>query len=218
MAVKLNHILGLNARSLEYLKYNTRESKRIADSKLLTKTALRKAKLSTPRLYAVIRSQEDLKKFDFAKLTAEDFVVKPNRGLGGEGIIVVEKAGKKPGEWITSQGEVITGEDIRLHTADILEGRFSMRNLPDIAYIEERVRVHPVFAKYTYKGTPDIGVVVFNRVPVMAFLRLPTEESGDGQICIKEHWLVGLIWQRGSRFMQCDIRKRWSFFPEQEDS
>jgi alpha-L-glutamate ligase-like protein len=178
MAVKLNHILGLNARSLEYLKYNPKAAKRIADSKLLTKTALRKVKLSTPRLYAVVRTQQDLKKLDFAKLTAQDFVVKPNRGLGGEGIIVIEKAGKTAGEWITTQGDLITAEDIKLHVSDILEGRFSMRNLPDIAYIEERVRVHPAFEPYTYKGTPDIGVIVFNRVPVMAFLRLPTEQSG----------------------------------------
>lgn len=177
MAVKINHILGLNARNYEYLKFNSVQSRRIADSKLLTKSACKKAGLSTPRLYTVIRNQNDLAKFDFFKIT-DSFVVKPNRGMGGKGIIVVEKAGKKPGTWITGERQKITNEDIRLHIADILEGRFSMNDMPDIAYIEERVRIHEVFKDYSYHGTPDIGVVVFNRIPVMAFLRLPTKESG----------------------------------------
>ncbi len=177
MAIKLQHILGLNARNYEYLKYNSAQSRRIANSKLLTKSACKKAGLSTPRLYTVIRNQADLAKFDFGKIT-DSFVVKPNRGMGGKGIIVVEKPGKNSGTWITSERQKISNEDIKLHIADILEGRFSMQDLPDIAYIEERVRIHPTFTDYSYHGTPDIGVLVFNRIPVMAFLRLPTKESG----------------------------------------
>jgi hypothetical protein len=34
--------------------------------------------------------------------------------------------------------------------------------------IEERVPIHPKLLKISYKGTPDIRVVVFNSVPVMA--------------------------------------------------
>jgi hypothetical protein len=35
-----------------------------------------------------------------------------------------------------------------------------------------------MFLNYTRAGTPDIGVVVYNQVPVMAFLRIPTIKSG----------------------------------------
>ena len=35
-----------------------------------------------------------------------------------------------------------------------------------------------MFERYAYHGTPDVRVIVFNRVPVMAMLRLPTKESG----------------------------------------
>jgi len=177
MPVQLKHILGLNARNYEYLKYNSSQARRIADSKLLTKSACKKAGLSTPRLYTVIRTQQDLAKFDFGKVT-DTFVVKPNRGMGGKGIIVVEKAGRKKGTWITSERTRVTASDLELQIGDILEGRFSMNDLPDTAYIEERVRIHPAFEPYAYHGTPDIGVLVFNRIPVMAFLRLPTKESG----------------------------------------
>jgi hypothetical protein len=34
------------------------------------------------------------------------------------------------------------------------------------------------FKPYTFKGIPDIRVIVFNKIPVMAMLRLPTKESG----------------------------------------
>jgi len=55
---------------------------------------------------------------------------------------------------------------------------FGARTEPrDIAFCEERIRIHPALAKVCWGGTPDIGVLVFNKIPVMAFLRLPTKES-----------------------------------------
>jgi len=178
MAVKLHHILGLNARNYEYLSlYNNPKTKRVADSKLLTKSALKKVGISTPRLYKVFRNENEVGKFDFTKIN-ESFVIKPNRGLGGKGIVVVEKAGRKKGTWITSEKHKVSVRDLELQVGDILEGRFSMNDLPDIAFVEERVRIHPVFEGFAYHGTPDIRVIVFNRVPVMAMLRIPTKESG----------------------------------------
>ena len=53
-----------------------------------------------------------------------------------------------------------------------------MDNEPDTGYIEEYVGRHKAFRKFAYRGTPDIRVIVFNKVPVMAMLRLPTKESG----------------------------------------
>jgi len=175
--MKFGHILGMNARNhLFTSRYNKRESKRIADSKLLTKSTLQKSKLPVPRLYRVFRSEGDLEKYDLMRLP-EEFVIKPNKGLGGEGIVVVEKRGKYAGEWVTADGREVNVSDLKLHVHDILEGRFSRDDLPDIAFVEERVRIHSVFEKHAYHGTPDIRVIVFNRVPVMAMLRIPTQDS-----------------------------------------
>lgn len=74
-------------------------------------------------------------------------------------------------------GSVTTLNDLKLHVLDILEGRFNRLNLQDTAIIEERVYKHPRFRRYAYKGTPDVRIIVFNKVPVMAALRLPTPES-----------------------------------------
>ena len=74
-------------------------------------------------------------------------------------------------------GTVLTLGDLKLHVLDILEGRFNRLNLQDTAIIEERVYKHPKFRRYAYQGTPDVRIIVFNKVPVMAALRLPTPES-----------------------------------------
>lgn len=177
--VRTRDILGLNARNILFLKrYNKPSGKRIADHKLLTKSALQKAKLPIPRLYRVFRKPEDIDKFNFISKLPESFVVKPDNSLGGEGILVVEKRGQYAGEWVTTTGETVNVDDLKLLIREILEGRFSMQNKPDIAFVEERVRIHPAFEKICWGGTPDIGVLVFNHIPVMAYLRLPTKESG----------------------------------------
>jgi alpha-L-glutamate ligase-like protein len=99
--------------------------------------------------------------------------------MGGEGIIVVKKRADPPIRgWITTQKELVIPDDLRLHTLDILEGAYSMGNIPDVAFIQEYVGRHKAFRKYAFRGTPDIRIIVFNKVPVMAMLRLPTKESG----------------------------------------
>ncbi|MDP1884785.1 MAG: sugar-transfer associated ATP-grasp domain-containing protein, partial [Candidatus Moranbacteria bacterium] len=103
----------------------------------------------------------------------------PNRGFGGEGIIVVY--GKKKGRddaWVKADRSLITIEDLRSHIRNILDGSFSLSNTPDIAFFEERLQLLKLFKPYSYKGIPDIRVIVFNKIPVMAMLRLPTRESG----------------------------------------
>ena len=61
-----------------------------------------------------------------------------------------------------------------------LDGEHSLNNLPDTAFIEERIISHSFFKKYCSKGVPDIRVIVSNKVPIMAMMRLPTIYS-DGK-------------------------------------
>jgi len=199
--MKISHVLGLNARSkLFSYEYNTARGKGIASSKIRTKRVLKKAGIPVPEIYGKFVSPEDFLRFDWKSLPGS-FALKPNKGLGGEGIIIVKKRallrqsadqgkllrqarGKlqrlTPSEpaWITTDRRRVTVDDLKLHTMDILEGAYSLRNVPDIAFIEEYVGRHKAFRKYAYRGTPDIRVIVFSKVPVMAMLRLPTKESG----------------------------------------
>ncbi len=176
--MKLNHILGLNARSQHFtFQSNTREGKRIAKSKILTAKHLKKLGIPTPRIYKKFFKPEHIMDFDWKQLPSS-FALKPSKGLGGGGIIVIKRKSKDGKFWTTTNKEKLTIDDMKLHVLDILEGAFSIGSVPDSAFIQEYVGRHKAFTRYAYRGTPDIRVIVFNKVPVMAMLRLPTKESG----------------------------------------
>ncbi|HOK35441.1 MAG TPA: sugar-transfer associated ATP-grasp domain-containing protein [Candidatus Pacearchaeota archaeon] len=170
-------ILGVNARNQKYL-HSSRKGKRILDSKLLTKKVLSEAGLPVLETLAVIKTRSELLKFNWEFLP-NAFALKPNRGLGGEGIIVVYGKKKNTLEptWIKSDGSLVSKKELELHIFDILEGNFSLFSLPDVAFFEERAKVSKELKPYSAKGIPDIRIIVFEKVPVMAMLRLPTPES-----------------------------------------
>lgn len=174
-------ILGMNARNLDFIRpYNPKSVKQVADDKLLCKRTLRKGGVPVPALLGKIRNLAEIESFDWESLPGS-FVLKPNRGFGGSGIIVVYGRKKNhPDTWVRADGSGVTIHDLKGHIQNILEGSYSLSNTPDIAFFEERLKLHKTFKPYAYKGIPDIRIIVFNKVPVMAMLRLPTKES-DGK-------------------------------------
>ncbi len=174
--MKWQDVLGKNARNRLYLRFNQKSGRQIADSKLRTKSVLLKHDLPAPKLYAVFKSPKEVTEFNWQELPG-NFVLKPSEGYGGEGIIVVKKRAKWAGEWELMDGSVVDIGFLRLHALDILAGKYSLHASRDRAFVEERIKIHRVFRKYAFQGTPDVRVIVFNRVPVMAMLRLPTKES-----------------------------------------
>jgi len=176
---KSEYVLGLNARNLSYLRpSNSRRALRIADNKLLAKRILSKAGLPVLETYGVISSYDDLKNFDWNNLPPT-FVLKPNRGLGGEGIVIVYGRRKKePRPWVKADRKMVSIEDLRDHIRNILEGIYSLTGLPDAAFFEERVKLLKLLKPYSFRGIPDIRIIVYNSVPIIAEMRLPTEESG----------------------------------------
>ncbi|PIP28013.1 MAG: hypothetical protein COX29_03395 [Candidatus Moranbacteria bacterium CG23_combo_of_CG06-09_8_20_14_all_35_22] len=190
---KLNRqILGMNCRNLEYIRpFNRSRAKKLADNKLLSKKILKKNNISVPKLLAKISNLQELESFDWQSLP-ESFALKPNRGFGGEGILVVygkKKPARNPAErdsvaggdkndaWIKADRTLISIEDLKTHIRNILDGSFSLSGTPDTAFFEERLQLLKLFKPYSYKGIPDIRVIVFNKVPLMAMLRLPTKSS-----------------------------------------
>lgn len=169
-------VLGLNARTLLYTKrVNSAAATRLANVKLVTKRALQKAGLPTPRLYATIRSRSELKNFRWTRLPSS-FVLKPNSSSGGGGIIVVFGRNKK-GNWVKADKTEIFIPQLRSHILEIIDGRFSKGNIPDIAFFEQRIKVHSDLKPYSLQGIPDTRILVYNNVPVMAMLRLATHAS-----------------------------------------
>jgi len=169
-------LLGLNARNLLYIRpYNKKKTIRLADDKVKTKKFLSARGIPVPRLFSEIRTKHELEKFDFNSLPSA-FILKPNHGFGGEGIIPI--ANKRDGYLITASGKKMTYDELRAHISDILDGRYSISNVGDTAFFEQLIVSHDSIGNYSYKGLPDIRVVVHNLIPVMAMLRLATKESG----------------------------------------
>jgi len=175
---KSRGFLGINARNLKYITPSiSRRARLIIDSKLATKKRLKKAGLPVPETYGIIKSRQELTEFDFANLP-KSFTLKPNRGYGGFGVMIVY--GKKKGYddiWVKADRSLVTINDFKNHILSILDGDFSLTNLPDIAFFEERLKILKELKLYSHKGIPDIRLIVYNKVPVMAELRLPTQES-----------------------------------------
>lgn len=172
-------VLGMNERNLSYIKrYNPPRAKRIADDKLITKKILTKAEIPTPKLIGAIESYSDLVSFDWDKLP-KSFVIKPVKGLEGGGIEIFFNRDNN-GNWIKADGSRYSLADIQNLAAEILDGKYSLHGEADQVFFEERVKVHKAFKYYTYKGVPDVRIIVFNGVPVMSYVRLPTKES-DGK-------------------------------------
>ncbi len=166
----------MNARILRYLRtLNPRESVQRANNKLATKRELAMTGIHTPRTYATIRTHREAEHFPWATLPGS-FVLKPNSGYGGSGILVVFGRNKR-GQWVRADRTPVDIADLRERTLNILDGNYSLGNIPDTVFFEQRVRIAPELKPYALGGIPDIRVLVANFVPVMAMLRLPTAVS-----------------------------------------
>jgi len=160
---KSKYVLGLNARNLTYLRpSNSSRAVRIADNKLLTKGILKKAGLPVLETYSIIRQTRELKEFDWTSLPPT-FVLKPNRGLGGEGITIVFGRKKKfPHPWVRADRREIQIQDLKDHILSILEGTFSLAGLPDMAFFEERVKLLKLFKPSSFRGIPDSRIIFYH--------------------------------------------------------
>ncbi len=171
-------ILGMNRRNACYtLRYNARALYPLVDDKLKTKQLLEENNLPAPELYFSLSQNFELKLLKEIS-SLKEFVVKPSRGAGGRGILVI--VDKKGERWIKASGETISMEDLEYHVSNILAGLYSLGGTDDRAFLEYCVRSHAQFRKVAYQGVPDIRVLLYRGVPAMSMLRLPTKES-DGK-------------------------------------
>ena len=176
-------ILGRSERDLRYVKVPILEwGRHLPGNKLKTKKVLRKADLPVSKTYKIIRNQKELRDCNWNKLP-NSFVIKPNIGSLGKGILIVfgrkkiKKTERRHKTWVQADKTIITVNDLENHILRILEGNYSVGKTPDIAFFEERLKIHPDLKPYCKKGIPDVRIIIYNKIPIMAELRLPTPES-----------------------------------------
>lgn len=177
--LRRNGVLGINARNANYiLKYNERRNYPLVDDKALTKELALKHGMAVPDLYGMIEIQQQVNTLQDLLAPHEDFVIKPANGTQGEGILVI--IGKTEGLYRKADGALLTDDDLKFLVTNILSGIYSLGGQPDRALIEYRVKFDPVFEAIAYRGVPDVRIIIFKGVPVMAMVRLPTRMS-DGK-------------------------------------
>jgi alpha-L-glutamate ligase-like protein len=169
-------VLGINQRNLAFIQEsNPRGLYPRVDDKTITKEICHASDIPVPDTYAVIRRYGDVQRFLGVLGDRNEFVVKPASGAAGRGIVVVAR--RKGNDFETAGGKTVSWGDLRYHISTILSGLYSLAGQVDKAIIEQRIIIHPALERIAVGGTPDVRVILYRHVPVMAMVRLPTVSS-----------------------------------------
>ena len=170
-------IVGMNRRNFDVIgKYNKRHLYPLVDDKVQTKLLASKYEVNTPGLIGLIEFQHQVKDLLDIIRDYREFVIKPSHGSGGRGVLVVKNYEDK--KFTTASGRVLSYNDVYQHISNILSGLYSLGGQYDVVIIEELVHFSPIFKDYSFQGVPDVRIIVYRGYPVMAMMRLSTEESG----------------------------------------
>lgn len=169
-------VLGINRRNHDLLaRYNPRALFQVVDNKLKAKEALTAIGVPVVETLATYHFQHDLQRFANDSYGWREFVIKPAQGSGGEGVLIISD--QRGDVFETSGGRQVSTRQVESHLSDILGGVFSLNQRYDDAMVERRVHAPPVLAQLSYLGLPDLRILVFRGVPLLAMLRLATKAS-----------------------------------------
>src|SRR5437588_10727841 len=112
-------ILGMNRRNAAcILDHNPRALYPLVDDKLRMRDLCVRIGVPTPAVYAAVRYQAELRRLPQILGGCDDFVVKPNRGSAGRGVLVV--IGRDGACYVRHTGERVRGEQLRQRLTDVL--------------------------------------------------------------------------------------------------
>ena len=131
-------MLGMNCRNVDFInRYNARKLFPLVDNKLKTKLLAQEYDVATPGLKFVVREQHEISHIERELAGLESFALKPAKGSGGKGILVV--TGRQGDQFIRSSGALMDIADIRRHMSNILAGLYSLGGSSDVAIIEDLI-------------------------------------------------------------------------------
>ncbi|MFW3146701.1 MAG: sugar-transfer associated ATP-grasp domain-containing protein [Thermoplasmatota archaeon] len=157
------------------IKYNPKEVLDTLD-KLEEKARLKEAGVPIPETFLVVETEEDLERFDrWLKNVNKGFVVKPSKGHGGSGVLVVDR--RVAQRFILVSGRGVEKVSLLRHAKRIMNGAYS-KGAPDRAVVEEKLVLSRRLREIMTPGLPDIRIVALKGFPIMAMTRLPSKRSG----------------------------------------
>jgi len=169
-------VMGMNRRNISYIgRYNRRSLFPLVDDKLKTKRLAIEHGVTVPSLIGVVDSQHAVKHIEKLVDGRRAFCIKPVKGSGGKGILVVSRV--EGGKFYRTNGQVLCAPELQRHVSNILAGLFSLGGATDVAMIEDCIEVEDSLSNFSFEGVPDIRVIVFRGIPVMAMMRLSCSDS-----------------------------------------
>lgn len=178
-AAEKHQLLGINRRNRDIVyKHNEKALLRLAADKLASKDALQNINIPVPETLARFDQLSELKQLEDKLKGLSAFVIKPNQGSQGNGIIVIHDV--VDGHFITASGRQLTLSDLKIHIKEILLGHFSQSGGQDSAYLEPLIIQHPAVNILFDQGLADLRIIVAAGECQTAMLRLPTSQS-DGK-------------------------------------
>ncbi|WP_121495404.1 alpha-L-glutamate ligase-like protein [Teredinibacter purpureus] len=175
-AMQASGVLGMNRRNIRYIsRYNDRNLFPLVDNKLNTKQLALEYSVAIPALLGVVDNQHDVSLVEKILLGHDSFCIKPAKGSGGKGIVVIQR--REGNVFFRSNGQTLSLVDLQRHISNILAGLFSLGGAVDVALIEALIEVDDKMAPFSHEGVPDLRLIVFRGVPVMAMMRLACTAS-----------------------------------------
>jgi alpha-L-glutamate ligase-like protein len=169
------NLLGINSRNLNLVyRHNSKDLLMLATDKLASKEVLTGLNIPVPKTLLEIRNHQDLSDINESLMKLDAFVIKPNAGSQGKGILVIRENTE---QFIGASGKSYTLIDLKKHIKEILIGHFSQCGDQDVAYIEPLIRQDKQLNTLSNLGLSDIRVILGKGQIVSAMLRVPTTGS-----------------------------------------
>ena len=169
-------VLGMNRRNVDLLvRWNPRRLYQLVNDKAATKELCTQHGISVPQTYVIIDHPVLIRRLPQLLAGRDEFVIKPVRGAGGRGVLVI--TGRGGDGFLAAGGGKLDWGEINFHMSMTLAGAFSIGGRADRAIIEQRIACHGALRRLAGDGTPDVRLIVYRGVVVMAMLRLPTAAS-----------------------------------------
>lgn len=168
--------MGINERNIRLIfDHNQRAHYKLADDKILCKSILEKHQIATAISYGTASLIGEIGRLWESVCHHSSLVIKPAKGAGGNGILILRKRGGAwyKGSQLISEGQICT------HMAQIIMGMYGFGH-SDSVLIEECIEPHPFFLEIYPDGVPDFRIILLQDQAIMAMLRMPTHAS-DGK-------------------------------------
>ncbi|HAN17438.1 MAG TPA: alpha-L-glutamate ligase-like protein [Bacteroidales bacterium] len=172
-----NRVVGINARNRQLIyPNNPRKDFPLANDKSLTKKFLEELNIPIPPTYAIISEVGRIEETWKQMTQYNALAIKPANGKGGGGIIVLKQI---ENEWYSFSGRHYSYNKIIRHIANILFGIYSFGS-KDTVIIEYCIQPPEFFTAIYQKGVPDVRIINYQGIPILAMMRYPTNQS-DGK-------------------------------------